>query len=49
MYYRYIDNAGNTGNIVSRIVTVTDQTPPIITLVGSGTMTIAQGSIYADS
>ena len=44
-----MDNAGNTGNIVSRIVTVTDQTSPVVTLIGSGTETVAHGSTYNDS
>ena len=49
MSYRYIDAGGNTGNTVTRVITVTDQTAPIVTLSGSAPLTIAQGSIYVDS
>ena len=48
LYYTYTDTTGNTGNIVTRTVTVTDQTPPVVTLSGSASMTIAEGSIFVD-
>jgi len=47
--YRYIDAGGNTGNTVTRVITVTDQTAPVVTLLGNSPLTIAQGSIYVDS
>ncbi len=46
--YMYTDAAGNTGS-VTRMITVTDQTPPVVTLVGSGTQTLLIGSIYTES
>ena len=42
------DAAGNKAAQVDRSVTVTDQTAPVITLIGDSTMTIAQGSTYID-
>ncbi len=46
--YIYTDAASNTGNTVTRTVTVADQTAPVLTLVGSGTQSIEQGSVYTD-
>jgi hypothetical protein len=46
--YSHIDTSSNTGNIVTRIVTVTDQTAPVISLIGLGSQTINQGSVYID-
>jgi len=40
--YTYTDTAGNTGNIVTRTVNVTDQTAPVVVLSGGNTITIAQ-------
>ena len=47
--YEYGDAAGNTGSI-SRTVTVVelDTTPPVVTLSGSSSLTIAHGSVYVD-
>ena len=47
--YMKVDNAGNVSNIVTRTVTVTDQTPPVVTLSGSASITMAQGSPFIDS
>ena len=46
--YSYTDFAGNVGNTVTRTVTVTDQGAPIVTLQGSGTISLIQGSIYTE-
>jgi len=46
--YTYTDTAGNTGNVVTRTVNVTDQTAPVVTLSGSASITIAQGSVFTD-
>ena len=45
--YDAVDTAGNTSQVI-RVVTVTDQTAPMITLVGPATQTVAQGSSYTD-
>ena len=47
--YTHTDMAGNIGNTVTRSVTITDATPPVVVLVGSANMTIAYGSIYSES
>lgn len=47
--YTYTDHAGNTGNVVTRAVNVTDQTAPVTTLVGSTTVTTAYGTPYTDA
>jgi hypothetical protein len=47
--YRYTDHAGNVSTIVTRTVNVTDQTPPVTTLIGSAIVTTAQGTGYADA
>jgi Domain of unknown function (DUF5011)/Bacterial Ig domain len=46
--YTYTDTAGNTGNIVTRTVNITDQAAPVVTLIWSGTITIAQWSSYTE-
>ena len=46
--YIYTDVASNTGNIVTRTVTVSDQTAPVLSLVGSGIQTVEQGSVYTE-
>ena len=46
--YTYTDVAGNIGNTVTRSVTVTDATPPVVVLQGSGTVSIPQSSLYTD-
>ncbi|HSG63330.1 MAG TPA: immunoglobulin-like domain-containing protein, partial [Pseudomonadales bacterium] len=46
--YNVSDAAGNVAAEVTRTVTVTDQTAPVISLVGDSTVTIAQGSTYND-
>ncbi len=46
--YTHIDTSSNTGNTVTRTVTVTDQTPPVVTLIGLGSQVINQGSLYTD-
>ena len=46
-----MDVAGNIGNTVTRSVTITtvpDTTPPVVSLVGSGTITLTQGLAYAE-
>ena len=43
-----MDVAGNIGNTVTRTVTVTDGTAPVVTLSGSASMTIAHGSLYIE-
>lgn len=45
--YRKIDAAGNTGS-VNRTVIVTDITPPVLTLIDSGSISISQGSSWTD-
>lgn len=47
--YWKVDAAGNTGSTVTRTVTVTDQTAPIVTLSGSSTITLVFGTTYTDS
>ena len=44
--YTKIDAAGNIATPVTRTVTVAAGIPPVITLIGSGTQTVSQGSIY---
>ena len=44
-----MDAGGNTSNIVTRTVNVTDQTPPVVTVLGSSPLTVAHGSVYVDS
>ena len=46
--YTYTDTAGNTGNIVTRTVNVTDQTAPVVVLSGGNTITIAQWWTYTE-
>ncbi len=46
--YSYTDFAGNISNTVTRTVTVTDQSAPVVTLVGSASISIIQGSSYSE-
>ncbi len=46
--YSKVDAAGNTGS-TTRTVVVADQTAPVVTLVGSGTITLANGAVYTES
>lgn len=46
--YIKVDAAGNTGS-TTRTVVVADQTAPVVTLVGSGTITLANGAVYTES
>lgn len=46
--YSYTDFAGNISNTVTRTVTVTDQSAPVVTLVGSASISIMQGSPYSE-
>nr|WP_211665116.1 immunoglobulin-like domain-containing protein [Leucothrix arctica] len=47
--YVAIDAAGNVTTPVTRTVLVTDQTAPVISLVGETPLTIAHGSVYTDA
>ena len=47
--YTYRDQAGNTGNIVTRTVHVVDTTAPVITRLGEPSLEITQGSGYVDA
>ena len=47
--YGYTDGAGNVGTGKTRTVTVVDTTPPVVTLVGSATMTISLSGTYTES
>lgn len=47
--YNVHDTAGNNALQVIRTVNVTDQTAPVITLVGSNSVTVAQGGTYLDA
>ena len=40
--YQKVDAAGNASTIATRTITVGDSTPPVTTLSGSSTLTIAQ-------
>jgi hypothetical protein len=33
--YTYVDSSGLTGNVISRTVNITDQTAPIIAVIGT--------------
>lgn len=46
--YNVADASGNTAAEVTRTVNVTDQTKPVITLVGEAAMSIAKGSTFVD-
>ena len=46
--YDVVDAAGNNATQVTRIVTVSDTTIPIITLLGSATINHEQGTAYSD-
>lgn len=47
LVYTYVDAAGNSGS-ATRIVHVTDQTPAVVTLQGSGVMTVAHEGTFSD-
>jgi len=47
--YNVTDAAGNAATQVVRTVNVTDQTAPVITLVGVSPVTVPQGSVYTDA
>ena len=47
--YNVHDTAGNVATQVTRTVKVTDQTPPVITLLGTTPVTVAQGGTYTDA
>ncbi|MDQ6993128.1 MAG: DUF5011 domain-containing protein [Mariprofundus sp.] len=47
--YNVSDTAGNTALSVVRTVNVTDQTAPVITLLGVSTMSVVQGAAYTDA
>ncbi len=46
--YNYTDSSWNVSTTVTRTVTVVDTTPPVITLNGSGTITINRNDTYTD-
>mgnify|MGYP002348115401 CR=1 FL=1 len=46
--YTYVDAGGNTGNIVIRTVNVTDQTAPVVTLVGLAIINVTQWWSYSE-
>ncbi|MDD5770068.1 MAG: DUF5011 domain-containing protein, partial [Candidatus Gracilibacteria bacterium] len=46
--YKYIDSSTNVSNIVTRTVNIVDTTSPILTLNGSGTVTIERLSPYIE-
>ncbi|WP_281557857.1 immunoglobulin-like domain-containing protein [Thalassomonas sp. RHCl1] len=47
--FNVTDTAGNAAVEVTRTVTVTDQTVPVISLIGDSSITIAQDSTYSDA
>ena len=47
--YDVSDSAGNSATQVTRTVTVSDTTSPVITLVGEASVSIDQGSTYTDA
>jgi Domain of unknown function (DUF5011) len=48
LQYQKVDNAGNS-HIQTRTVTVIDTTPPVITIIGGASLTIAHWSVYSDA
>jgi len=46
--YSATDSAGNTAS-ASRTVTVADTTPPVVTLIGSGSITLAADATYTEA
>ncbi|MDC0505985.1 DUF5011 domain-containing protein [Candidatus Gracilibacteria bacterium] len=46
--YDYTDNAGNISTQVTRTVNVVDTTAPVITLVGSGAITVVKNALFID-
>lgn len=47
--YSVIDSHGNTATPVTRIVNVVDTVKPVISLSGSGTLTVVKGYTYTDA
>ena len=47
--YNVSDSQGNPASTVSRTVVVADRTPPVISLTGSSTVNVEQGSSYTDA
>ena len=47
--YRYVDVGNNTSNIVTRTVSVIDVTPPVVTVLGSGSVTQELDTPYVDA
>jgi len=47
--YNVSDTAGNAASTVTRTVRVVDTTKPVITLSGSASVTVSQGSAYTDA
>lgn len=47
--YRYIDAGANSSNIATRTVEVSDATPPVITVLGSGSVTQELDLPYTDA
>ena len=48
MTYNVTDSSGNAASEVTRTVSVTDTTAPVITLVGDAEVTVEVGSTYTD-
>lgn len=48
MTYDYTDTAGNPATQVTRTVNVEDNTPPVITLIGSDPETVEVNTSYSD-
>ena len=46
--YSVLDTAGNAAQVITRTVTVTDQTKPVISLIGGAVMTIGTGTQFID-
>ncbi len=48
MIYSATDSSGNVADVVTRMVTVVDTTPPVITLIGEAVVTIEMGGTYTE-
>ena len=46
--YNVVDSSGNAATPVTRTVTVTDSSAPVITLLGANPLPIEFGSVYTD-
>ncbi|MDB4554076.1 DUF5011 domain-containing protein, partial [Akkermansiaceae bacterium] len=46
--YSATDSSGNVADVVTRMVTVVDTTPPVITLIGEAVVTIEMGGTYTE-